>query len=94
MSQPMQFQLDHDGIETLLKSDAVATVVNDLAGQIAENARDLIDDDTVTVEVDPYDTDRHVASVAIKHPGGRGMQLKRGVLTRAAGMVGLEVRSK
>ncbi|RVW06741.1 hypothetical protein [Rhodococcus spongiicola] len=87
------FQLDHAGVEKILQSPAVMQMVNALAEQVAANVRGQLDDD-VPVEVDTYTSDRQVASVAIKHPGGRGFQLQRGALTRAAGMVGLEVRSK
>ncbi|NKS41700.1 hypothetical protein GS496_14170 [Rhodococcus hoagii] len=93
MAAPKGFQLDHAGVEALLKSPAVAAVVDDLATQVADNARKSLPDN-VPVEVDTFVSDRHVASVAIKHPGGKRMQLKRGTLTRAAGMVGLEVKAK
>ncbi|MGF7125015.1 hypothetical protein [Rhodococcus sp. BE178] len=93
MPKAVKFQLDHEGIQKLLKSQEIVAMVDGIASDIAANARGLLDDD-VEVGIDTYTTDRHVASVAIKHPGGRGMQLKRGALTKAAGMVGLEVKSR
>ncbi|RDI13451.1 hypothetical protein DEU38_13426 [Rhodococcus sp. AG1013] len=93
MAQKVQFQINQAGIQEVLNSTEVAALIDGIAVQVANNARGQVDDD-VPVEVDTYTTDRHVASVAIKHPGGRGMQLKRGALTKAAGMVGLEVKSR
>jgi hypothetical protein len=93
MAKNTSFQLDHAGAREILQSSEVAAMVDGVAAQVADNVRGQLDDD-VTVEVDSYATDRHMASVAIKHPGGKGFQLQRGVLTRAAGMVGLEVRSR
>lgn len=89
-----RFQLDHAGVEELLKSEGVAALVDGLAAEVAANARDGIGDEDVTVEVDTFETDRHVASVAIKDPRGKRLQLRRGALTKAAGMVGLEVKAK
>ncbi|ORL01563.1 hypothetical protein [Prescottella equi] len=92
MAEPV-FQLDHAGVQEILNWPTVAAMVNEVAEQIADNVRGQLDDD-IPVEVDAYTNDRHAASVAIKHPGGKGFQLQRGVLTRAAGMVGLEVKSR
>lgn len=87
------FQLDHDGISEILNSSEVRAMVSEVTEQIAEKARSQLDTD-IDVGVEMYQTDRPVGSVAIKHPGGIGIQLKRGVLTRAAGIVGLTVSGK
>lgn len=92
MGKPV-FQLDHDGVQEILNWPTVAALVDGVAEQVADNVRAQLDDD-IPVEVDAYTSDRRAASVAIKHPGGKGFQLQRGVLTRAAGMVGLEVKSR
>ena len=87
------FQLDHAGVEQILNSQPVVDLINGLAADVAAKTRGIVGSD-VPVEVDTYTSDRHVASVAIKHPNGKGMQLRRGALTRAAGMVGLEVKPR
>lgn len=93
MASKVQFQLDHAGVVELLQGPAVADLVDGLASRIVSNARGHLPDDVV-VEADTFVTDRHVASVAIKDAAGARLQLKRGALTRAAGSVGLEVKSK
>lgn len=88
-----EFQLDHEGIREILNSSEVRAMVSEVTEQIAGKARSQLGDD-IEVGVEIYQTDRPVGSVAIKHPGGVGIQLKRGVLTRAAGIVGLAVSGK
>lgn len=46
------------------------------------------------VVVDVYQTDRAAASVTIREPEARLWQARDGILTRAAGAAGLEVRSR
>lgn len=49
---------------------------------------------TADVVVDSYLTDRAAASVTIREPEARLWQVRDGILTRAAGAAGLEVRSR
>lgn len=93
MAKPFEFKLDRNGARAFLNSQPVADLVKGIADQVAANVRSGVPDD-VPVEVDMYTSDRPVASVAIKHPSGKGRQLKHGALTRAAGQVGLEVRPR
>lgn len=86
----VEFQIDTEGIAEILNSDEVRLMVVEATNQIAEAARRQLGDD-IEVGVEMYANDRPVGSVAIMHPGGVGIQLKRGVLTRAAGIVGLTV---
>ncbi|MGM5069819.1 hypothetical protein EU244_033895 [Rhodococcus qingshengii] len=86
----IDFQIDAEGIAEILNSSEVRAMVEEATGQIADQARGQVGDD-IDIGVEMYTTDRPVGSVAIMHPGGIGLQLKRGILTRAAGIVGLKV---
>ena len=88
------FRRDHKGIGQILKSKAVADAINDLAEAAAAAARTEIDDPTVEVLVDRYETDRGAAAVVIADARGQELQMTRGTLTRAAARVGLEVKAK
>lgn len=87
-----RFELDHVGMEEILKSAGMTAMVNETTEKLAANLRGLLPDG-VDVDVVGYSTDRGAASVAIAHPSGRARQLREGSLTRAAGMMGLTVRS-
>lgn len=89
----VQFTLDQDGVAEILTSGTVIEMTNAAANQLAGNLRGLLPDD-VTVDVVGYTSDRGAASVAIAHPSGKARQLRHGSLTKAAGMMGLTVRSK
>ena len=56
------FRRDHKGIGQILKSKAVADAINELAEAAAAAARTEIDDPTVEVLVDRYETDRGAAA--------------------------------
>lgn len=95
---PARLKLDHAGIAAVLKSAEVGDAVASLADKVAARVRD---DAAVRrngveghVVVDEYTTDRSAASVTITHPAGLPLEAKHGVLTRAAGDEGLEVRSR
>lgn len=66
--------------------------IDDLAQRIANNVRSQQPD--ADVVVDSYTTDRSAASVTIRDPRARLWQVRDGILTRAAGTVGLRVRSR
>jgi hypothetical protein len=89
-------RLDSRGIREVMKSAEMAAEVRDVAEQIADNALSqghrVSSGEALPVKVDTYTTDRAAASVTLNHPAGMGMQAKYGVLTKAAGDAGLEVR--
>lgn len=93
MAKGGKFEIDRGGVKAILKSDAVAAIVEAAAQSIAEDVRDIVDDD-MEVRVTPYDYDRAARNITIAHAGGLGMQAKRGALTRAAARHGLEVKKK
>lgn len=88
-----RIRLDHAGIAEVLKSAEVRSQVDALAAEVGRDAEanPSVRRNQVPVVVDHYTTDRAAASVTLKHPAGRGLQAKWGVLTRAAGSAGLEV---
>lgn len=86
------FRLDTAGIREVLKSPELRGAVDDLAGQIADNVRTMLPGD-VTVSVRSYTTDRGAASITVQDVRGMAWQARDGILTRAAGSVGLEVKA-
>lgn len=84
-------ELDHDGIAEILKSEPVKAAVHQLAEEIAAAVRSETD---AEVAVDDYTTDRAAASVTIRDARGRILQVRDGILTRAAAGAGLEVRER
>ncbi|WP_067171190.1 hypothetical protein [Microtetraspora niveoalba] len=87
------FELDHKGVGEVLASPEIHAVINGLAGQIAATVRAALPGRTEVV-VESYTTDRGAAAVVIKDRRGMGWQARDGVLTRAAGAAGLEVRAR
>lgn len=87
------FRIDRRGVREILNRAETADVVNEVAEQIANNVRGLVDDD-VEVLVEAYQTDRTAAAVTIADPRGMEYQATNGALTRAAAAVGLEVTSR
>lgn len=86
------FRLDAAGVREVLKGPAMRQAVDDLAGQIADRVRaDL--PPGVTVSVRGYTTDRDAASVTVEDVRGMAWQARDGILTRAAGALGLEVKA-
>lgn len=88
-----RFELDHVGIGQILTSSEVRALVDQAAQQMAANLRGMLPGD-VPVDVELTTSDRSRASVAIAHPSGVARQLKSGALTRAAGQLGISVRSR
>lgn len=87
-SKITDFRLDHRGLAKLLKSGEFAAAVRREAEAIADSVRAQTD---MEVVVDSYQTDRSAASVTIRDPIGLGLEVRDGVLTRAAAARGLEV---
>jgi hypothetical protein len=88
----VEFRLDRSGIRELLRSDPVREVVDAKAEEIAAAVRTQVPGD-VEVRVDSYTTDRAAAAVVVADVRGMAWQARDGVLTRAAGSAGLEVRA-
>ena len=86
------FHLDTAGVREVLKSQELRNVVDGLAGQIAENVRTAVPAGVV-VSVRSYTTDRGAASVTVQDVRGMAWQARDGILTRAAGQLGLEVKA-
>ena len=86
------FRLDPRGVRELLRGPGVRQVVDGLAGEVAGNVRALVPAGT-TVEVRGYTTDRGAATVVVADVQAMAWQAKDGILTRAAGAAGLEVKA-
>lgn len=86
MARLFRIELDHAGMEEMLKSDEVAALIAEKTEQIAELAKDT-DESPYPVAVHHYVTDRAAGSVSIP----AAAQAIRGTLGRAAHQAGLEV---
>lgn len=87
-----EFRLDTAGVRDILKGPEVRQLIDSLAGEVAANVRAMVPSGTV-VEVRGYTTDRGAATVAVLDRQAMAWQAKNGILTRAAGSVGLEVKA-
>lgn len=86
------FRLDKRGVRGLLQGQlgAAATAkAREMAEVIRSDYPDLAD----AVDVEEYRTDRGAASVMVQDPSARELQIRDGLLTRAAARVGLEVKT-
>lgn len=86
------FRLDTAGVREVLKGPELRRAVDDVADTIATHVRPNVPSGTV-VSVRGYTTDRGAASVTIEDVRGMAWQARDGILTRAAGAAGLEVRA-
>ncbi len=87
------FKLDRRGVSQLLKGQlgqAATEAANRLADQVRADHPDLAAD----VDVEAYTTDRGAASVMVKDSRARELQVREGLLTKAAAKVGLEVKER
>lgn len=87
-----EFRLDRAGIREILKGNGVRQLVDSTAAEVAANVRARVPGDA-TVQVESYTTDRAAAAIVIADVRGMAWQARDGVLTRAAGAVGLEVKA-
>lgn len=85
-------KLDSPGIAEILKSPAMAAVVRSTAQAVAAGVRQQ--QPSADVVVDSYTTDRAASSVTVRDLRAKLWQVRDGLLTRAAGGVGLEVKAK
>jgi hypothetical protein len=86
------FRLDHRGVREFLQGPELRLAVDDVASAIAAHVRRQVPAGT-RVAVHGYTTDRGAASVTIEDVRGMAWQARDGILTRAAGAVGLEVKA-
>lgn len=85
------FRLDAQGVREVLKGPEVRQAVDGLAGAVAAHVRPKVPGTTVSVRA--YTTDRGAASVTVQDVRAMAWQARDGILTRAAGEVGLEVKA-
>lgn len=86
------FRLDTAGVREILRGQEVRALIDGLAGGVAANVRALVPSGTQVI-VRGYTTDRGAATVVIEDVQAMAWQARDGVLTRAAGFAGLEVRA-
>lgn len=87
----VEFRLDAAGVREILRGQEVRELIDGLAGEVAANVRVLVPAGT-PIEVRGYTTDRGAATVVVADRQAMGWQARDGILTRAAGFAGLEVR--
>lgn len=86
-------RLDSLGIEAMLTSAAVASVIGSVAESVAASIDEVAHDGPVPVDVYSSTSDRARAHVTMAHPGGLGIEATRSPLARAAAGAGLQVTS-
>lgn len=90
MAKAPGIRLDKKGIGQVLKNygPMATAAANEVADKIRQDYPDL------EVDVESYTTDRGAASVMVKDEQAMELQLSDGLITKAAGMIGLEVKTK
>ncbi|MFJ1581782.1 hypothetical protein ACIOC1_00395 [Streptomyces sp. NPDC088197] len=88
----VDFRLDYAGVRQILRGAEVRQMVDGVADEIATHVRGRLPAG-VPVQVRAYTTDRGAATVVIADVRGMAYQARDGVLTRAAGAAGVEVRA-
>jgi len=88
-------RLDTRGVREVLGSQEMHAMVNAFAGQLSLRVRAHLPEDAqnTPVTVRPYTTDRGAASVTVQDVRAMAWQARDGILTRAAGEIGAEVRA-
>lgn len=89
----VKVRIDRRGLGRVLKDDlgaAAAKKAHEIADDIRTSYPDLADD----VDVEEYVTDRGAASILVANSQARELQVRDGLLTRAAAAVGLEVTAE
>jgi hypothetical protein len=87
----VRLELDRRGIREFLQSQEVHRMVNGAVTDIKSRVRAHLPPGTPVV-VREYTTDRGAASITIADVRGMAWQARDGVLTRAAGEAGIEVK--
>nr|WSS66735.1 hypothetical protein OG284_36935 [Streptomyces sp. NBC_01177] len=86
-----KLELDAPGIREFLGGSEVRALVDGVAEDIRARVRAKLTPGT-SVTIKKYSTDRGAASVTIADVRGMAWQARDGVLTRAAGEAGIEVK--
>lgn len=86
-----KLKLDRAGIREVLAGPEVRQMVDGVAEDVRARVRAKLPPGT-PVRIRKYNTDRGAASVTIADVRGMAWQARDGVLTRAAGEAGIEVR--
>ncbi|MGW3486557.1 hypothetical protein [Streptomyces sp. NPDC001054] len=86
------FQLDRAGIAEILHGPEVRLLVDGLAGHIAARVRASVPAGVPVIN-HGYTTDRGAATVVVEDVRAMAWQARDGILTRAAGAEGLEIRA-
>ena len=87
-----RFELDSAGVREILRGQEVRQLIDGLVDEVAGNVRALVPPGT-QIEVRGYTTDRGAATVVVADAQAMAWQARDGILTRAAGAAGLEVRA-
>lgn len=87
----VEFELDSAGVREVLRSPEVRTMVDEAAQAVAGQVRAAVPAPE-SVAVHPYATDREAARVTVADRRAMGWQARDGILTRAAGAIGAEVK--
>ena len=88
----IDFRLDAAGVREVLRGQEVRDLIDGKAQEVADNVRVLVPSGT-PIEVRRYTTDRGAATVVVADIQAMAWQARDGILTRAAGFAGLEVRA-
>lgn len=88
----MDFRLDRAGVRQILNDPQLRLLVDGVAEEIAAHVRGNVPGG-VPVQVTRYTTDRVAAAVTVLDVRAAGWQARDGILTRAAGASGVEVRA-
>lgn len=88
----IDWRLDAAGVREVLKGQEVRELIDGLAQTVADNVKAVVPGGT-TIEVRAYTTDRGAATVVVADPQAMAWQARDGILTRAAGLAGLEVKA-
>lgn len=87
-----KFELDRAGVREVLRGQEVRDLIDGYATEVADNVKVLVPSGTA-IEVRKYTTDRGAATVVVADVRGMAWQARDGILTRAAGFAGLEVKA-
>ena len=93
MAKRPGFKLNRRGVSQLLKGD-LGRAATEAANKLAEQVRADHPDLAAYVDVEAYTTDRGAASVMVKDGRARELQVREGLMTKAAAKVGLEVKAR
>lgn len=88
----VDFRLDAAGVREVLRGQEVRDLIDGKANEVGDNVKALVPSGTA-VEVRKYTTDRGAATVVVADVRAMAWQARDGILTRAAGFAGLEVKA-